>query len=589
MLLSILFLPLAQGADAVEGGIQAAIFQPGLNFGAEVLAGEVFSVAKSQLGGEYSCYDELGVRDFNLSIPVEEVQADLTNKGLRFQVEFGTIFGENMEIYGVDEDYLDGCVEFDTDLHYIKVQNASFDGTLRPWVENGALKAEFTSTPILTGDIDIDIEDFPDDLVLFFVEDVIWESMADALRETLGEVMDRYWKEGLLTGTFDDLLLDLEIADADVTEDALLGGANFSVNWLGQSTCEVEESTDFDDQEPRIQFGNGKGSSVAMGVTEGNLNRIFRELWQDGFLCFTDDRMDLVYQATENFFDPAIGEIRIEALFNEAPMVEMKNQGAQFSVQSVSANITGKYNGKSVTLMDLRGDLTGNLDLGLDPVLTTMNVRLHDVVLDFDHFEVNHLISDAPNAEQSLQNFIEGWLVGWAARELESVGLFDTQFSGFGAIARADEIRWGKNNVVLFASLYDENDPAVDRVAPETTVASAKVTSGVAVFEVKGADDRAEELAFSVRMDAGSWSAWSADQSYTFSGILPGNHLFEAKARDAWLNEDPSPAGHAFALDADGEDTANTAFCACSVARGSSRGLGFLALLGLLVAVRRKD
>jgi MYXO-CTERM domain-containing protein len=234
------------------------------------------------------------------------------------------------------------------------------------------------------------------------------------------------------------------------------------------------------------------------------------------------------------------------------------------------------------------------VDLGLDPVLTAMTISLHDMNLDLSRFEAKHLVSDAPDAEKHLQRFIEGWLVNWVSEEIEQVSLFNTQFAAFGAIARADQIQWKKNHLILLASLYDEDDPAVDKKAPDTEINRLNTHEDTGSIHVafSGLDDRDGALGYSYRLNGGSWSGWTTDTEVTLSDLIPGDHLFEVKARDSWLNEDNSPANIHFELgppEADDTDNSALANCSCSSNPDGSRGLlGIWTVAGLVFLARRR-
>lgn len=91
----------------------------------------------------------------------------------------------------------------------------------------------------------------------------------------------------------------------------------------------------------------------------------------------------------------------------------------------------------------------------------------------------------------------------------------------------------------------------VDNTAPDTSITDGPsgVTQGTAAtFAFTGADNLtpAASLVFAWRLDGGPWSAFAPATSTTLTGLAPGDHVFEVKARDLASNEDPSPARRPF-------------------------------------------
>jgi uncharacterized protein (TIGR03382 family) len=586
-------VPQANAGGQVNGGVQAAVYEHGLNFGEDMLEGQDFDVYKYEIWSDPSCYDRLGVRNFNLNIPIDQVNASFQSDGIHFEVTFGTLEGEDMILFGEDSDWWDLCVEFEKDLRYVQVIDTYLAGTVRPKVVDGKLTVEFIGEPIIEGEIISDTSGLPDDIILYFFEDTIWDKLKEKSQDLLGMAVDAFWREGLLSGEFYDVDFTLDLVDMDVNEDAMVAGADLSANWLEEPVCIPGITDGGVDSEPRIDFGNGNGSSVGLGMTEGNLNRIFRDLFEQGYLCFPDERMDLLYTMVEELFDPTVAGLQAEAVFNTEPTVKMTKSGAKLSINAFSMALTGERNGERVTLLAADGSLSGHIDLALDPVLTTLKVSLHDMDLNIQNFQAKHLVSDAANAEDHLQAFIEGWMLNWVTDELEKVSLFNTQFNAFGAVARADDIQWKKNYMVLYASLYDENDPAVDRVPPDTQIQEMVLNNAerTASFSFLGEDDRSGGLAYAFRVDGGSWSQWSTVQTAKVESLLPGTHFFEAKAKDSWLNEDASPAKIHFEITLEDEpkERPGLANCSCTSSRQSfPSSLGFASLLGLILLRRRQ-
>src|SRR5262249_31139434 len=93
----------------------------------------------------------------------------------------------------------------------------------------------------------------------------------------------------------------------------------------------------------------------------------------------------------------------------------------------------------------------------------------------------------------------------------------------------------------------------VDNAPPETTISDGPgpTTSATSVTFVFGGSDNltpASNLRFAWRLASGPRSAFSSATSATPSGLAPGSHRFEVKARDQAGNDDPTPAERSFTV-----------------------------------------
>ena len=99
-------------------------------------------------------------------------------------------------------------------------------------------------------------------------------------------------------------------------------------------------------------------------------------------------------------------------------------------------------------------------------------------------------------------------------------------------------------------------------------------------LELEGTDDREGELVYSHRLDGGSWSSWSEETGAVYDALSPGPRTLEAKARDRWWNEDPSPASMAIDIDEPHQTKEEESGCGgCSSAEGRTLPAALLALL----------
>jgi hypothetical protein len=91
----------------------------------------------------------------------------------------------------------------------------------------------------------------------------------------------------------------------------------------------------------------------------------------------------------------------------------------------------------------------------------------------------------------------------------------------------------------------------VDRTAPRTWIASgpaAEIAESTATFVFDGADLLSPTLEFAWRLDGNGWSPFGPGTTAMLSGLAPGEHRFEVKARDLAGNEDVTPATQTFVV-----------------------------------------
>lgn len=89
----------------------------------------------------------------------------------------------------------------------------------------------------------------------------------------------------------------------------------------------------------------------------------------------------------------------------------------------------------------------------------------------------------------------------------------------------------------------------VDNTPPETQIAGGSGEDGVA-FSFAGSDNvsAAASLTFAWRVDDQPFGPFSTATAAVVSGLAPGQHTFDVKARDQAGNEDPTPARMSFTI-----------------------------------------
>jgi len=580
-------------ADAreVENGIRAAVFTEGLNFAEELVSGLDFDLEYEELAGEYSCYDLIGVRDFNLSVPLDELDIWAEDGVLNVIVDFGTIRGEEMEIFGEDEDWLDACVSFSSTIYYFNFENARLSLNLVPRIEDGQLVLDVLDDPQLTGDLDTDIAWFPDDLVLGWFEETIIETVATTLGEALPEQITPLLSDVLLGLEYENFSVDVGLEDIELSRDGFALTASPDILWSGNNGCPSDgRERGGEGRVPFMDFGDGGGADFAVAVTEGMVNELFQSAWQDGFFCFDEVSIASLLTLVEDYFDPDIVDLAGTASLGAPPRLVIEPDGISVTLENIQLDVTGVLDGQGVTLLSLAGDVDGEGALGLDQGISAFTLGLRDLRLDITRLYAEHFVSDVDTAEANISHFAENWVGAWAAEQTEDFVLFDTLYSLWEVILRVDRVEYETGGVAVYVDLYASDDPAVDGEPPNTVAQVVTVTDDGGVLVLSGTDNREGALAYSYKVDDGAWSSWAAETQVELTEIPPGDHEIQAIARDAWLNVDVTPAVAELVVPGDDGKSATDGEkkgCGCASRPGDGSAAWLLGLLGLLGLRRR--
>jgi len=116
--------------------------------------------------------------------------------------------------------------------------------------------------------------------------------------------------------------------------------------------------------------------------------------------------------------------------------------------------------------------------------------------------------------------------------------------------ARAGDVELEPIDSPFLTSRYRPDDRP-----PDTTIKPLADSSAVAAsvtINWTGQDawlsTPQEDLHYSYRLDAGIWSPFFPRTSHTMSGLTPGRHVFEVRARDRDFNVEPQPASITFSV-----------------------------------------
>lgn len=565
-------------ASADPGTLQARLYDGAMDVARGVIEGQTFDYAAEELGAAYDCWDYIGVQNLNLEIPVEELEIGLDDGELAVWVRFGLIHGEDWVLYATDEEWTDTCFEFDTDVYSVQLEDAILDARLDLSVVDGALVVEAEQVEII-GELTTDIDWVPDDLVMSFFEQQVLETLAEQGGALLEEQIGEYLASGVLSGALGDYELALSPAHADVSPDGLELGANASLSWTGEDGCPTDAQPENEGRTPTLSFDDPGDADLAVGVTEALLDELVQGLWADGWFCFTEEDLSEFLATVQEAFDPDVGGLRATARLEEAPSVDMGEDGITLGLRGMQVEITGEEG--SVSLLDATLDLSGRLELGVDPEVGSFTLSLHELSLDVRSLEADHLTTEG--GAEDLAFFLERWATGWLAAQAQDLTLFGTLYRALGLVVRVDRLAPEEGGLVVFLSLYAEDDPEVDVEAPETRLSMTPHATG-ATLNWSAVDDREGDLAWSWRLDGQSWSSWTTEQGVSLDDLPVGEHTVEVVARDAWWNTDPTPASESFTVRAEAVVEEDERGCGC----GGGRDAALLGVFGLLAASLRR-
>lgn len=533
---------------------------------------------------DVDCYDMLGILDFNLDVPVDRVDLELGSGRLDVVVELGEVWGQDMLVYGLDEDYLDTCAEFDAELLWVSLVDGRVEGSIAvDTAADGGLSLSWASEPVVTGDLDMDIDWFPDDLVLYFIEDALFESVSATLAESLLPELEAFAAEPLLDGDYADYAVLMALSGADASSAGLDLDVDADVAFMGQAECETGSAAGSGGSAPALRLDDPGGAHVLVGLTEAFVDDLMVESWKSGAYCGRSETFDELVEDLQGYVDSSWLDVDAAASLDAPPVLSLDADGARLRLEGLHITLDAEVDGDRTRVLDAAMDLQATAVPGLSAGGSLVGLSLADLQVDFGDFQVEGV---SAGLEAYVVERVEAWAAQAMQEALEQVPLFDAAYGGYGLVVRIEDIAVEDGGLVLALRLYDEDDPQVDEQSPDTLVSLVDVQGDSATVAWTGTDDRSDTLAFAVQIDGLGWSDWTEDHNGTFHDLLEGPHRLEVKARDAWLNEDPSPA----VLDFEVQPTqtgAEQLAEACGCGGGAASVLGLPPAM-LLVAMRRR-
>jgi hypothetical protein len=579
--LSLITTALALPAD---GGIQIAMYRPGATFVEQMIGDQSFDILKELVSSEAACYDEVGIRDLNVHIPLGDAEISFFQDALSVDLFFDQIHGEDMVIFGEDDDWFDVCPSFEIDFHSFQITDARVRLTMQPWIDGDAVMLEVLGEPIVSGTITTDIDWVPDTLILGFIEEKIWEVVSEKLAEAIPAMVSEAVDTSLYAGQLGDLGVDVELTDVSVGPFAMVVGMDLAAEWNGESCLVVNAPDEPEGRSPEFDYGSGNGSAIGLGLTERQLNGLLLSAWSDGLLCFEYGPLSGALDAVGDAISDPVDNAEIELEFGAPPVVRLDPDRLRLKLDQFHFALIGDIEGEPTEFIRLDANIEAAIELRVDPEISSIVLDLVYVDLQITDFQADALLSDQAGAQERLIAFIEGWVMEVVGSRIQQVPVYGSLFHAADIFIRLDTVEATNGGLLLQASLFDGDDPAVDTEPPNTEARIASATHEVLHLEWKGSDDKNEALLFSWRIDGAEWSDWTGGSGEQLAAPEIGAHIIEVRARDAWHNVDPSPALIAFEIPA--PDKAEEG-CMCTASAAKSSLLGWLMLPLLWVRRRR--
>lgn len=577
-------LLLATAAAApLQGDVQVRLFDDALDVAASVIADLDPVLAEDDLGSEVSCWDRVGVRDFNLDVPIELVGLSPGQDTLTVYVGFGDITGADMVLYAEDEDFLDLCTELELDVYEVAITNAELAGTLQLQPSGDGFAATWFSAPLVSADLRTDLEYIPDDAILTYFEDTILDLVADQLEDSVPPLLDEALAQAAFQGDYEGMALGVELVDVQLEPGSLGIGADASVDFVGTSACAVPTGAAAPGgRDASLPLAQGSGRAFGTGLTEGFVNRLLFASWESGAFCFRSESADTLADRLAVVIDPSIATFDVQAVVEAPPRLTLEQGAMRVAIPAMALTVTGRSDNGSVELVSAQMAIDAAATVGFAPSLTALTLSLEDLSIDFQELGLSRI---SPGFEEHVEPLLEQQLSGWLEGELARIPVFSSLYYAYGLALVVDEVSPEAGGLELWMGLIDEDE--LDRSPPDTEITSAVAGRSSAEVSWTGADAEGSTVAFSWQLDDGAWSAWTTDTTVEIWALSEGDHTVAVKARDVTLNEDPTPASVTLTLSADNPSRTGESCAGCSSRGAPTTGL-MAALLGLLGLARRR-
>jgi len=571
----------------------------GLDFVEGQLANqEVFLVPDDISKEDIQCFDSVGIDDPMVDFAIEGASLEFVDNpdsiDLTIRLSHINLHGE---LYGEDEDFLDLCPSFDVEIDEFRITGLVFQTRISPWVdENRNLQVDFIDPPELYfDDIVIHLEyisDSIEDLIFSneFVQDFIMVSLSDLLQEKVPELLQESAFQALFEG--DAVGFDYTVGVNDIAIDS--NGSNIILDVQVSSALPTAECiTELPPATHEVVGTTGLGtngdlSMLEASVSDALLSKALYTAWRIGYLCFTDEHAELeVFEVLLDGLNAALGEkLQYNVVVGSPPSVKIgANKQITIDIQDFFLEAFSSFSNEKKLLFRVNSDLTANAVLDLNPGTNQLLLTIDTLDVEFSELQSEVLYSDSPTAEEDLKQFITGYVLPRMQNELSQLPVSNALIDADEYLLFIDEMKSHEGHALAGLTIYDIDDPNLDRIAPDTfyTYAPPSIVWGTTKTTVNfdATDDRDGTLAFSYKLDEGAWSTWQVERSVELNTLVDGLHTLSIKSRDRFMNEDETPAVASFEVRA--KEHAPTG-CSCSLPGSSPVKNTWPSLIALLFA-----
>jgi|GEM_PF-2243784 len=586
-MIALLFASTALAAT-VNGGVQLAAFDSGFDFVEDRITGEVYSIEMPVVSREdVACYDEVGLRNLNVEVPIQSLSFDLMPNSIVVDVMFGRVHGSDMVLYGTDGDNFDLCPGFDDiAFHSFELTQARVLVELVPTLTADGFAMDIIGEPTIDGNISTDIDWVPDGLILTFAEDAIFDAISEVFLDRVPAMASSLVTASLFAGEVGDIGLDVTLEDLDHNRQALAVGMGVDAEWRGDACTISGVISEPVGRSPRVDFGAVEDADLAVGITEAQLNRLFHGAWADGLLCFDAGPLSMVAPSIKELLSGSVDNPELDLALIKAPQFTIDTDGMELSLEGLHMSLVGDVDGQETVLLSMDANLDLGVEIQIDHTVSSFSLSLTHAALDITSLDADPLFESGSAAQAQIQAFVEGWAMNTLAAQLSEVPVYGNLFYTAGIYLRVIEISTEAGLVVISGELFNEDDDDVDTEAPETLAQiSGRSADGIQV-QAGAKDNGGGPFAFSTRLNSGAWSAWNGETTFTVPMPNPGEYILEVRARDAWLNVDPTPEVLFFDADSVGGDDGKG--CQCASSGASSRSLWAILPVMLMGLLRRR-
>ncbi len=511
------------------------------------------------------CFDLVGINNLDIATHINLADLDwqATPDGLAVTayIDYLDVMGQ---LFGEDSDTFDLCPSFSVTLNQMRLEGIVFTANVVPSAVNYDLYVNFNQPPqISVENLVVDINNFPgfvEDLVFSteFVQDFLFAKVNELLAEKVPELTKEALFYAMFTGTagpgFD---YAVGVSSIDVGAEGANAMLDIQVDFDGVAPPCLPPANmpDFTKRGTPGLGEYGDTSMLELSVADAGVNEVLWAAWKSGFLCFDSELHPIeAFEHVLEGINPVAGEmLKYRVVVAKPPQVLFHDGKVEANVEQfyVEAKAIGA-DGTEKQLLVLKADLRMGVNLEVDRATNRVLVSLDGTDIQFQQIESEVLFNEERDTEQHLKDFVQGFVIPRLNDRINDMPVTNALFPVSDYIVLLDSLNLREGHAVAGASLFRADDPAVDKVAPDTTIVSspALIDTTYTTMEFSGSDDRAGSLVYSWQIDGAGWSSWSEELEAELSALTQGQHVFEVKARDRWMNEDASPASVSFTVQA---------------------------------------